>query len=1104
MVRSAGAGDVVRTGRCVPVGSEPQMAPTTGIDALSDAVLARWYDGGAIRRGMTYAGQRRVRILGHRPGSLTGVVRGSIPNPYLVEVEWLRTSNGIVISDSCACPLGGACKHSVALVLAARADATRDPAIGSGSDWRRALSGLVADAERATTVEFPLALEVAIVQPKASRYAPDPSTQVTLRPLRMGKKGAWVKTGVSWQDISSPYQYSLRDVDAAPRAALNSLLGGARAGGYYPVQGAIPLNQFGPDVWFHLQRLVDTGVELVREGGRTGTVTLAPSGAATVVDLRADDAGAVSLSVRLELEGEPIGLQPHRSGLVGTPAHGVFIVDGDALTLAPIDRALHPALARLLVAPPLLVPASDVDELLDHYQPHLDAVARVGSSNGSVTITRTEFDGIVAIVERTAVDAASLHWGVRYRRGERVLTHPLDQIGPSGRDHVAEQVALADLVLPTHLLDSLADPTGRPRDLALGRGDTVTLLTEVVPWLLERDQVTVDITGEAPDLREAVGDPLISLAVTDRGDGDSDGTDWFDLCVEVSIDGEQVEFAALFAALNHDEKVLVLPSGTWLELDRPEFERLRSLIIEARGLADHDGAATVRINRFQASWWDDLTALGVVAQQSERWAAAVERLRELVAPEPVEPPIGLAASLRPYQQEGLDWLAFLHRHRLGGILADDMGLGKTVEALALCLHVITQQPDARVLVVAPTSVVENWHREATRFAPELAVRTIRETEARRGIDLVEAIDDARVVVTSYALFRIEFDSYRQVDWELLLLDEAQFVKNYKGKTYQCVRRLDASVKVAITGTPLENSLMDLWALLSITAPGLYPDPARFSEVYRVPIESGRAPELLATLRRRVAPLIRRRTKDDVLPELPPKTEQTVEVELSARHSRIYHTQLQRQRQKVLGLVDEVHKNRFEIFKSLTLLRQLSLDPGLVDDAHNAVGSAKLDRLVEDLTQVVAEGHRALVFSQFTRYLARVKTRLDDAGLGYSYLDGRTRKRDEAIARFKDGQVPVFVISLKAGGFGLNLTEADYCFVLDPWWNPAVETQAVDRTHRIGQRNPVVVYRYISVGTIEEKVMELKERKAALFANVMDADGALSGALTEDNIRGLLG
>jgi SNF2 family DNA or RNA helicase len=634
----------------------------------------------------------------------------------------------------------------------------------------------------------------------------------------------------------------------------------------------------------------------------------------------------------------------------------------------------------------------------------------------------------------------------------------------------------------------------------------ITLLTEVVPWLEARGEVVVEVTGIHPALRAANADPLVELAVTDDPEREPqrDGSDWFDLGVSVSVDGETVDFPELFGALHRGDDVLILPSGTWMRLDLPQLAKLRDLIDEARGLADPSSDGVARINRFQTSWWHELAALGVVSEQSRRWLDHIGTLGAFTAPEPVPPPAGLEATLRHYQQDGLDWLAFLHRNRLGGILADDMGLGKTIQTLALCLHVRADDAEAKFLVVAPTSVVENWAREAARFAPGLRVATIRETAARRGTSLDDEIAAADIVVTSYALFRIEIDDYARHGWELLVLDEAQFVKNHRGKTYQCVRRIDVATKIAVTGTPLENTLMDLWSLLSITAPGLYPDPKQFSDTYRRPIERGDAPELLAVLRRRIAPLMRRRTKDAVLTELPPKTEQTVEVELSPRHARIYATQLQRQRQKVLGLVGDVQRNRFEILKSLTILRQLALDPVLVDDEHDGVGSAKLDRLLDDLTQIVAEGHRALVFSQFTRYLARVRARLDAAGITYSYLDGRTRKRDAAISRFKDGDAPVFVISLKAGGFGLNLTEADYCFILDPWWNPATETQAVDRTHRIGQQNPVVVYRYVSSGTIEEKVMELKARKAALFDSVMDADGAaLASALTEDDIRGLL-
>nr|WP_249420623.1 DEAD/DEAH box helicase [Rhabdothermincola salaria] len=867
----------------------------------------------------------------------------------------------------------------------------------------------------------------------------------------------------------------------------------------YANNQTVSLARFGPDVWYHLERAVEAGVELIGEHDRD-EIVLSASRATPRVDLSADETGDVTLSATFTVDDEPVPLSEGRSGLVGTPAHGLWVSDGGRLDLVGLGAPLHPAVHRLAAGEALTVPAHDVEDFLDLYQPALARHATVASSDRSVAFTTSRFEGLVAFVDRTALDAATLRWAARYRRGPRTVDHPLHGPGGRTRDRAEEEAAVADLKPPTHLLDALVDRDGRLRDLTVSGAAIVSLLTEILPWL-EAEGVEIEVVGDHPQLSEAIEDPRVSLSVSD---GDRrDGTDWFDLAVEVSVDGQRVDFAALFAALDRGDEALILPSGTWLRLDRPELTRLRELIDEARGLADPSGDAVARLNRFQTSWWDELTGLGVVTEQSQRWADSIDRLAALASPEPVAPPAGLSATLRHYQQEGLDWLAFLHRNGLGGILADDMGLGKTIQTLALCVHILAEEPEARFLVVAPTSVVENWAREAGQFAPGVEVRTIRETAARRGTSLGDATAGASIVVTSYALFRLEFDDYADQEWELLLLDEAQFVKNHQGKTYQCVRRLEAATKIAVTGTPLENTLMDLWSLLSITAPGLYPDPKRFSETYRKPIESGEAPELLATLRRRIAPLMRRRTKDAVLTELPPKTEQTVEIELSARHARIYETQLQRQRQKVLGLVGDVQKHRFEILKSLTILRQLALDPALIDDEHDDVGSAKLDRLLDDLTQVVAEGHRALVFSQFTRYLTRVRARLDAAGIDHTYLDGRTRKRHEAIARFKDGDAPVFVISLKAGGFGLNLTEADYCFVLDPWWNPATENQAVDRTHRIGQQNPVMVYRYVSSGTIEEKVMELKARKADLFASVMDGEGALAGALTEDDIRGLL-
>jgi SNF2 family DNA or RNA helicase len=627
--------------------------------------------------------------------------------------------------------------------------------------------------------------------------------------------------------------------------------------------------------------------------------------------------------------------------------------------------------------------------------------------------------------------------------------------------------------------------------------DSVLFVEEVLPALLDAGTVAVEVLGTAPDYRHADARPVIAVSATD-----SEQPDWFDLGITVFIDGEEVPFQSLFVALAHGDSHLVLDSGTYFSIERAEFDQLRRLIDVARRLTDSDGEG-LRISRYQAGLWDELAELGVVEAQSRRWAATVGGLLDVQAIPALPAPNGLRADLRPYQLEGYRWLSFLWDHGLGGILADDMGLGKTVQTLAtVCRAQEHGQLSDPVLVVAPTSVVSNWAAEAARFAPGLRVVTVTGTEGKRETPLAAQVAGADLVITSYALFRIDEDAYRRLPWSGLVLDEAQFVKNHQGKTYQCARRLDAQFKLAITGTPLENSLMDLWSLLSIVAPGLFPSPQRFTDFYRKPIERGTDPELLATLRRRIRPLMRRRTKELVAAELPAKQEQVLEVALNPRHQKIYQTHLQRERRKVLGLVDDLDKNRFAIFRSLTLLRQLSLDPALIDEKYAGVPSSKADVLLENLREVVGEGHRALVFSQFTGFLRSVRNRLDAEGMPYAYLDGRTRDRAKRIAAFKDGPAPVFLISLKAGGFGLNLTEADYCFVLDPWWNPAAEAQAVDRAHRIGQDKTVMVYRLVARDTIEEKVMALKARKQDLFARVMDDDALLSAPLTAEDVRGL--
>ena len=717
------------------------------------------------------------------------------------------------------------------------------------------------------------------------------------------------------------------------------------------------------------------------------------------------------------------------------------------------------------------------------------------------------------------------------------------------RDHEAEAIVVGRLDDVLRPLLAGALPIGT--DWTHAHGATLQpaqtiALADVLPTLRGDPDVVVEQASELPDYVEATSAPVVSLGLDDADDGDgatgggatgggatgggaaggggpdspeadsltrsatsagghgSRSTDWFDLDVSVTVDEQDVPLRELIVALTTGQEVLVLPSGTWLRLDDERLIALAAILREAADLQDEpDGP--LRVNALHAGLWDELVELGVVERQSSRWQQTVDALLGLASGDrPV--PDGLQATLRPYQLDGFQWLSLLWEARLGGILADDMGLGKTLQTLAMVLRAKERGDLADpLLIVAPTSVVGTWASEAARFTPDLRVTTVMSTLRKSGATLETVIEGADVVVTSYALVRLDEDAYLSRRWGGLVLDEAQFVKNHQAKTYQVVRRLDAGMKLAITGTPLENSLMDLWSLLSVAAPGLYPRPVEFRDTYVKPIEAGEGAELLTTLRRRIRPLMMRRTKEQVARELPPKQEQVVTVPLHPRHRTIYDRHLQRERQRLLGLLDEdFSKHRIAILRALTAMRQLALHPALVDGAHAGAGeSAKIDLLVEHLGELAAEGHRALVFSQFTGYLRLVRERLDREGIDYSYLDGRTRNRAERIEDFRTGTQPAFLISLKAGGFGLTLTEADYVYVLDPWWNPAAETQAIDRTHRIGQDKHVNVYRLVSEDTIEDKVVALQQRKRELFAQVVDDGDAMSGAVTADDIRGLL-
>jgi superfamily II DNA or RNA helicase len=1058
-------------------------------------------------------------------GTLHGTVRGT-GGAFYTTMACFATGAGLTsVFDKglCSCPAVYNCEHVAALVLTASAGHSGTVAAQNprSAAWEKSLGSLL-DARPAGLVsqpgETPLAIELTLsadARPARAMAAGSP-VRLQARLVKPGKSG-WVGSGLSWTKLSA--QYSHYDYLASHVSLLQELYAlyqsrSQRSDYYsYGEERSIDLAAFDSHrLWPMLDEAEAVGVRLVHGKKRLGALDRYGS-ARLCLDITDNEQAGLRVTAALHVDGTEVDATPVR--FIGSDGHGVAYVDRATalanadrsdwpIRLAKLEKAVPPQLQRMALEDRHLeIPAVERSRFCGEYYPRLRNMAIVVSSDQSFTPPAISAPRLMLHAVYGADHGLDISWEWVYEIGDSQLRAPLYSTEPPAghRDLEQEMAILANLEIPLDQFEPLT--TGPGLMLAshaeLSGRDTMRFTTEVLPLLADHPGVVIEIGGYPADYRE-VGDSLsIGLSAGEV----ADETDWFDLGVTITVDGREVPFAAVFSALSRDELYMLLDDGAYFSLQKPELQGLRKLIEEARGLQDSPDEQ-LRISRFQAGLWAELAELGVVNYQARAWQEQVQGLLTIESVgSSTPPPSTLAARLRPYQLDGFRWLAFLWEYRLGGILADDMGLGKTLQSLALICHAKQADPGiSPFLIVAPTSVVSNWVVESTRFAPGLKVVALFDTLRRRGQSLAEIIADADVVVTSYTLFRLDFDDYSAVSWAGMILDEAQFTKNHQSKIYQCARRLSAPFKLAITGTPMENNLMELWSLLSITAPGLFPHPIHFRYHYARPIEQGGDAELLAQLRRRVRPLVKRRTKEQVVAELPAKQEQVLEVELHPRHRRIYQTYLQRERQKVLGLVDDMNKNRFTILRSLTLLRQLSLHAALVDDAYESVPCSKTDALLEQLQDVTDGGHRALIFSQFTRFLDIVRQRLDAAGVEYCYLDGKTRDRASVLKRFKDGSVPVFLISLKAGGFGLNLTEADYCFLLDPWWNPATEAQAVDRTHRIGQTRQVMVYRIIAKDTIEEKVMALKARKAELFSSVIDDGNVFGSNLNADDIREL--
>ena len=593
--------------------------------------------------------------------------------------------------------------------------------------------------------------------------------------------------------------------------------------------------------------------------------------------------------------------------------------------------------------------------------------------------------------------------------------------------------------------------------------------------------------GETFRVRGEITPSSLKVQIDDR-------RDWFGLEGTVKVGDREITLGELLSAVRDRRELVRVGDAEFAKINeafRRRLEQLSDTVVAQR--------EELRIADALVPVAADILGEDIPLEAQSRWHDSIARLDDLQSHHP-DPPSELSADLRPYQIDGYRWLSRLSKWGVGGVLADDMGLGKTVQTLGVLLE---RRHVGPTLVVAPTSVGENWVRETLRFAPELTPKVYRDADRET---LVREATAGDLVILSYQLLQRDIETIASRSWGTLVLDEAQFIKNAQTKTSRAIRSLDAEWRIGLSGTPLENHLGELWSLFRTLSPGLLGSWQRFRTRFAEPIERQKDPDRRASLAAMVQPFILRRTKDAVLKELPSRTSINLSAELSPVQRKLYEDT------RIAAVADLESggsgrgadgKRRIQTLAWLTKLRQLACHPKLVDATWTG-GSAKLDLLMRTIDELREGDHRALVFSQFVGHLALVRQALDERGVSYQYLDGSTpaATRSKSVDAFQAGEGDLFLISLKAGGTGLNLTAADYVLHLDPWWNPAVEDQATDRAHRIGQQKPVTVYRFVTTNTIEEKILALHADKRELVSGILDGTDR-AGTLNTDELIELI-
>jgi SNF2 family DNA or RNA helicase len=578
----------------------------------------------------------------------------------------------------------------------------------------------------------------------------------------------------------------------------------------------------------------------------------------------------------------------------------------------------------------------------------------------------------------------------------------------------------------------------------------------------------------------------------------SSGVDWLNLDMVFGAEGVVVREDELRACLAQGKKLVQLEDGTYAPIKVDEVGAVLERMAEIfAGVGDDKRVPLSQAGRVQE-------LMRIVSDQNVQTSVKniFGKLEDLGQIESVAKPRTLRANLRPYQKDGFSWLVFLHNLNAGGILADDMGLGKTVQAIALLLWAKSKLGRGLNLVVAPTSVVQNWQREIEKFGPGL--KTVLWHGSDRH-DQKEELEDADIMITSYALLRRDEEFMHSLDFRYVILDEAQHIKNPLSATARCVKRLKSERRLAMSGTPIENRLSEIWSIFDFVSPGLLGSLNQFEEKYGRPIDRGDA-QAAQRLRGTIHPFVLRRTKAEVVQDLPEKIIQEMVVPMSEEQNKLYKQILRQVRESVMSEVEKqgIQKSSIQILAALTRLRQVACDPRLLGlEGNFEEESGKLNALKEIVSEAAAGGHKVLIFSQFVSMLKIIKEALDAEKISYCYLDGSTKDRQDLVDRFNaDESLTVFLISLKAGGTGLNLTGADTVIHFDPWWNPAVEDQATDRAHRIGQTKVVNVYRLVARDSVEEKILQLSDKKRELVANVLSTEDVGLKGMTKADVENL--